>query len=46
MKKRALLHLDLSLCAVDKPMKLIVEQLEKSFKINKQEVPSKFYRYE
>jgi hypothetical protein len=46
MKKRALLHLDLSLCDAHDPTKLIVEQLEENFVINKQEVPSEFYKYE
>jgi hypothetical protein len=46
MKKRALLHLDLSLCDAHDPMKLIVEQLEENFVLNKQEVPSEFYKYE
>lgn len=45
MKKRALLHLDLSLCDVRDPMELMVERLEKRFKMNILKIPSKFHKY-
>ena len=44
MKKRALLHLDLSNCNVQDPLD-IVHQLKKNFKINNVDVPPDFYQF-